>query len=90
MVVRLLFTFGGGIISVIGLSKAGFSGAGALGCLLSAFTAATIWRARDVAETPVRLASILTFKYEILVFIKKMCHVIGSFVQNIFAPLVGF
>ena len=52
-VVRLLFTFGGGLISVIGLSKLGFSGAGALGCLLSAFTAASVWRVRDIYESPV-------------------------------------
>lgn len=47
-VIRMLFVFGGGCLSVFGFQFVGYPGSGALGCLTAAFVASVLWRKKEV------------------------------------------
>ncbi|CAL8073950.1 unnamed protein product [Orchesella dallaii] len=49
-VAKGIFVLGGGIISILGFKLLDFSGAGALGCIISAFVTSTIWKHRGFLE----------------------------------------
>lgn len=53
-VLKIIMILGGSVSSVLGYNKLGYSGAGVLSCLISAFTTATMWRKRDTIHDFVR------------------------------------
>ncbi|ODN02967.1 Mitochondrial sodium/hydrogen exchanger 9B2 [Orchesella cincta] len=52
-VAKGIFVLGGGIISILGFKLLDYSGAGALGCIISAFVTSTIWKYRGFSENEI-------------------------------------